>query len=263
VINFLAFVASFIAGILVIMTAPNIYIKEYLSIYTMSSLSFSILSFVYFSYFASVRRSKYILLWSIVIFFIVEYGIGINLALIVFYPAALIFGDLFATQSRSAREVNLYRLIMLSTVIPFFIAPSLFFINIFVRCLFLWILSLYFMSISIDMHRITVKSPVRLLVGNYMFYNGILVAIPYINIDGNQLRFWFISVQGGLVLILKYFDYSLRKSYNEDVNLKYLVFLLAFFAPLPVFILYPNIMVLAAFYVGYFGLIYTGRYIHS
>lgn len=262
-LSFFNFLGSFIASTLIILTAPSEYLNSYLTIYTISSFVFSLLAFFYFTYFASKRNIILVFLSLILTICLLFFAFGENNTLMVIYPGLLIFVDLIATQGHSVKSVNIFRLILLVTTLPFLIIPDSFFFNLEIRCSVILFILLYLISTAKSILKLVVNSPLKLLVGNYLFYNGILIIIPFLGLASNELRPWYISIQAGLVLILKYIDFKLRGIHAIPDKLTQLVYVASFMAPIPVLALYPNLKALLMFYIGYLGLIWTGRYVQK
>lgn len=182
-------------------------------------------------------------------------------ASLIFYPGILIYSDLAATQSLTTKKVNAYRFFLILTALHFFIYPEYFQTNIVIRVALLFVISLILSFFAKEMHKIQVKSPWKFMAGNYIFYNGILLMITYSGLEGNDLRYWFLSAQAGLVFILKYLDFSLRKSYDVNKSIRDMVYFVSLCAPLPILLFSPHLYVLILYYIGMVGLIFTSRYI--
>ncbi len=260
-INFFIYIFSFGASIAVIFTAPEQYLKVYLGSYNLFSVFFSLLFFIFFRRYVSRITSIFAIISMLFVFCGTALVYGPYYASLIFYPGILIFSDLAATQSLTANRVNFYRFFLILTTLHFFIYPENFQYNLVIRVLLLFISSLALAITANEMHKIHVKSPWKFMAGNYVFYNGILFLITYSGINGNDLRYWFLSGQAGLVLILKYMDFSLRKSYGANNYLKSMVYFISACAPLPVFIFSPNTYVIVIYYIGVVGLIFTSRFI--
>lgn len=260
-INFCIYIFSFATSIAVIFTAPEKYLKGYLGSYTLFSVFFSLLFFIFFRRYANRTTSILAITLLLCVFCVTALVSGPYYASLLFYPGILIFSDLAATQSLTTKRVNAYRFFLILTALHFFIYPENFQSNLIIRVLLLFIISLVLAIFASEMHKIHVKSPWKFMAGNYIFYNGILLMITYSGLKGNDLRYWFLSGQTGLVFILKYLDFSLRKSYDVSNYLKGMVYFFSLCAPLPVLIFLPNIYVLVIYYIGMVGLIFTSRYI--
>lgn len=260
-INFLIYICSFATSVAVILTAPERYLQGYIGSYTLFSVFFSLLFFIFFRRHANRITSIFAIILLLCVFCVTALVHGPYYASLIFYPGILIFSDLAATQSLTTKKVNAYRFFLILTTLHFFIFPENFQINLIIRVLLLFIISLVLVVTANEMHKIHVKSPWKFMAGNYIFYNGILLIITYSGLKGNDLRYWFLSAQIGLVFILKYLDFSLRKSYDVSDSLKFMVYFVSLCAPLPVLLFLPNIYVLVVYYIGMVGLIFTSRYI--
>jgi hypothetical protein len=263
VINFAIYLISFVTSVAVIFTAPDQYLKGYLASYTLFSVIFSLSFFVYFRNYASPKSSKIVLSILIVAFIILSFAASRYYSSLIFYPGMLIFTDLAATQSLEAKNVNKFRFLLILTTIHFIIWPNNFQINLILRVYLLFVVSIFIVLHARHMHKIEVQSPWKFMAGNYIFYNGILLTITYSGLSGEYLRYWFLSAQAGLVFILKYLDFSLRKSYSATKFIRNSVYACSALAPLPVFGLLPVWNVIFLYYVGMIGLIFTSRYIHE
>lgn len=262
-INFGLYLLSFAANSLVVLTAPGQMLKKYVLIYNASSVMFSILLFIYFAKFASIDRSKLIILVASVIFLIVSPFIGIYNSSIFIYPGLLIFNDYLVTQSHKMKIVTGFRLLMIVSAIPFLLNPEGFSVNIITRVVFLQITAIILSFTAKDIHLLSVKSPIKFQIGNYIFYNGTLSLVAIVVKASEALRWWYLAIQIGLVLILKVLDFSLRRSHSLDIRTRWLAMIGASGIPLIALIFYPNVLALCLFYIGFFGLIFSGRYISN
>lgn len=262
-INFGLYLLSFAANSLVVLTAPGQMIKKYVLIYNASSVLFSILLFIYFTKFATTGRSKFIIGASVVIFSMGSAFIGIYDTAILIYPGLLIFNDYLVTQSHKLKIVTGFRLLMIVSAIPFLLNPEGFSINIIARVLFLIFIAIFLSATARDVHLLSVKSPIKFQISNYVFYNGTLSLVAIVVKAPEALRWWYLATQIGLVLILKVLDFSLRRSHSLDIRTRWLAMVGASGIPLIALIFYPNVPALCLFYVGFFGLIFSGRYISN
>ncbi len=260
-VNFALYLFSFAANTLVIMTAPGDLLRGYVLVYNAASVVFSLLFFLYFSRFATVSRSAGLTVGIAVVLVAIATALGWYEACIIAYPGLLILTDYLVTQSHGIRVVTAFRVLMIISAIPFLLMPNSFAINIAIRVSALMLLSLLLAVTAKESHLLSVKSPVRFQIGNYLFYNGTLSLVALLVATPEALRWWYLSIQIGLVLVLKVLDYSLRRAYSLDLRTRWLAIAGAAAVPLIAFTFYPNLLALGLFYVGFLGLTMTGRYI--
>lgn len=262
-INFALYLLSFVASALIVLTAPRNDLRNYLLIYNSAGVVFSIVLFLYFSNIASVRRSIWVSLAGVVLFLAVAAIGGWYVACLVMYPGFLIATDYLVTQSYGIRVVQTYRIFMVLSAAPFLLLPDQFSINLLGRVIILAGLMLVLSIRAKESHLLAIRSPVRYLIGNYTFYNGTLATLAVVVQAPEALRWWYLSIQTGLVLILKVLDYSLRRAHSPEQATSRLVMVCASCVPLVPMVLYPNFLALCLFYLGLTGLIITGRYIST
>lgn len=260
-VNFALYLFSFAANTLVVMTAPGDLLRGYVLVYNVASVVFSIIFFWYFSQFATVGRSIVLTIAAAVVLAVGAAIFGWYEACIIAYPALLILSDYLVTQSHGIRVVTVFRLLMIVSAIPFLLMPDLFTVNLAIRVTLLATLALALALTAKQSHLLSVKSPVRFQIGNYLFYNGTLSLVALLVVAPEALRWWYLSTQIGLVLILKVLDYSMRRAYSLDRRTRWMAMSGAAAVPLIAFLFHPNPLALGLFYVGFFGLMMTGRYI--
>lgn len=261
--HFALYLFSFAANTLVVLTAPEALLRDYVLTYNLASVVFSLLLFVHFSRFATVSRSLYLSIGAVVLMGAIAPAVGWYAVCILAYPGLLILTDYLVTQSHGIRVVTGFRFLMIISALPFLLFPDQFVISLGIRVAVLAMVAVGLAVRARESHLLSVKSPIRFQVGNYAFYNGTLWLIALLMTTGEELRWWYLSIQVGLVLILKVLDYSMRRAYSLDVRTRWLAIAAAACIPLPVFIAYPNVLALGLFYVGFVGLVLTGRYISS
>ncbi|MBD8548172.1 hypothetical protein [Sphingomonas sp. CFBP 8760] len=259
--HFGLYLLSFAANTLVILTAPADLLRSYVLIYNGASVVFSLLFFIYFSQFATVRRSIVLVSIFVTALLAIGSGAGWYETCIIAYPGLLILTDYLATQSYGIRVVTGFRILMIVSAAPFLLMPAQFTTNIVIRVALLAVMAAAFAIAAKESHRLLVKSPIRFQIGNYLFYNGTLSLMALVVRTPEALRWWYLAAQIGLVLILKVLDYSLRRAYSLDRRTRWLAMAAAGGVPLVAFPFYPNLLALGLFYVGFTGLTLTGRYI--
>ncbi len=153
------------------------------------------------------------------------------------------------------------RIFMILTAIPFLLPHIPFDAALAARACALLIISVALAVSATDVQRLSVRSPGRFIAGNYLFYNGTLLALAAIVGAGEGLRLWYLAVQLGLVGVLKVLDYSLRRASALDRRLEAAVLIVAACLPVIAFVLHPNFGAAALFTVGFSGLISLKRYI--
>jgi hypothetical protein len=259
--SFALYILSFAANTLVVLTAPTKLLKEYVLFYNIASVVYSITLFFYFSKLATVRRSLAVAITAVALIGGAIPIIGSYKVALIAYPGLLILTDYLATQSHSLRVVTLFRIAMIASAAPFLLLPDQFAINLEIRVFALGVLAVTLAATAKVSHLLAVKSPIRFQIGNYVFYNGTLSLVALLIHIPEALRWWYLCIQIGLVLVLKVLDYSLRRAYSLDSRTRLLAMLSAGCVPFAAFVAYPNFLALGLFYIGFFGLAMTGRYI--
>ena len=259
--NFGLYLLSFAANTLVVLTAPANLLRGYVLTYNVASVIFSLSFFAYFSRFATVIRSRMVIAFFAVALVVCGLTIGWYETCIFAYPGLLIVSDYLVTQSFGIRVVTGFRVLMIVSAIPFLLFPDLFVTNLAIRVALLLALSVIFVAAAKETHFLSVKSPVRYQIGNYLFYNGTLSSLALLISAPEVLRWWYVATQICLVLVLKVLDYSLRRAYALDALTRRLAFGASASVPFVAFVIHPNILGLALAYGGFIGLVFTGRYI--
>ena len=261
VANFSLYVASFVASVVITLVAPGGLLKQYLLIYTLASFAFSFLLFLYFSGSPTMRGTRLIAGGFFVSFILIAVAWSLYESALFLYPGILIYADYVITQSCGIRRVTAYRIFLILSSLFFLAGAEYFNGNIIVRASMIFLVAIVLPGKEGLIHKISVLSPIPYLIGNYFFYSGVLYAITMLNDHDGGLRFWYLLSQAGLVGIIKYYDFSLRKQYSVTFSLKLIVMCTAFVMPLPLMLIYPNLPNLCLYYIGYFGLLYTGKFI--
>lgn len=263
-LNFLLYLLSFAANTIIILTAPKSDIHAYLGYYNVFGVFFSVFFFLYYRYLCSIKVSRFILGVFLAVFLLICLKLNVKMALFSSYPGILIFVDYLVTQTSGVKAVNVFRVGMIVSAIPFLVFRDDFELNLLVRCGMLFAVCVIFAFTAKEEFRLSVRSTWKFLAGNYLFYNGTLIAVTWLIQDASELRWWYLSIQIGLVLILKALDFSLRRSYDMSPSLRGAVFTMGALVPLPVMMAFPSVLNLLIFYIGYGGLVFTSRYIsHS
>ena len=260
-ISFALYLASFAANTLVVLTAPAGLLRGYVLAYNAASVVFSMSLFAYFSRFATARRSIVLVGGFTMSALILSLGVGWYKACLFAYPGLLILTDYLVTQSHGIRVVTCFRLLMIVSAAPFLIVPELFTVNLASRVALLQVVSIALVATAKESHLLAVSSPVRYQVGNYLFYNGTLSLLALIIRSPDILRWWYLATQISLVLVLKVLDYSLRRAYSLEPRTRYTALIVAGSLPLIAFVIRPAFGPLCLAYLGFFGLVWTGRYI--
>lgn len=260
-ISFGLYLLSFAANTLVVLTAPAGLLRGYVLVYNAASVVFSLSSFAYFSRLATTRRSIGVVACFAVGMVAVAFAAGWYEACLWAYPGLLILSDYLVTQSHGIRVVTGFRLLMIVSSIPFIVAPQMFTTSLALRVVLLQIVSIALVTTAKESHLLAVRSPVRYQIGNYLFYNGTLSLLALLVRSADLLRWWYLATQIALVLVLKVLDYSLRRAYSLDARTRYTALIAAGSVPLIAFFVHPALMPLCLAYTGFFGLIWTGRYI--
>jgi hypothetical protein len=261
VANFSLYLASFVASVVITLAAPGGLLKQYLLIYTLASFAFSLLLFLYFSASPTMRGTRLIAGAFFVSFIAVSVARGPYESALFFYPGLLIYSDYLVTQSCDIRRVTAYRMFLILSSLFFLAGAEYFQGNMIARVTMIFLVALVLPGKDGLVHKISVQSPIPYLIGNYVFYSGVLYAVTIFTDHGGGLRFWYLMSQAGLVGIIKYYDFSLRKEYSVTPLLKFIVMCTAFVIPLPLMFIYPSLPNLCLYYIGYFGLLYTGKFI--
>lgn len=259
--NFSLYLASFVASVVITLAAPAGLLKQYLQTYTLASFFFSLLFFLYFSMSPTMRGVRLIAGGIFVLFVVAAVSWGLYGSALLFYPGLLIYADYVVTQSCNIRQVTVYRIFLIVSSFLFLLGADYFELNLIARVAMLFFVATVLPGKDGRIQKISVQSPIRYLVGNYIFYSGVLYVATLLNEHDDGLRFWYLLTQAGLVGILKYYDFSLRKGYNSTASLKMMVMSVAFGMPVPLMFVYPSVVNLGLYYIGYFGLLYTGKFI--
>lgn len=259
--SFSLYLASFVASVVITLAAPGDLLKQYLLIYTLASFAFSLLLFLYFSASPTMRGTKLIAGVFFTSFIVVAVARSPYESALVFYPGLLIYTDYFVTQSCDIRRVTAYRIFLILSSLFFLAGAEYFQGNMIARVTMIFLVALALPGKGVFIHKISVQSPIPFLIGNYVFYSGVLYAVTMLTDHDGGLRFWYLMSQAGLVGILKYYDFSLRKVYSVTPLLKFIVMCTAFVMPLPLMLIYPSFSNLCLYYIGYLGLLYTGKFI--
>jgi len=259
--NFSLYLASFLASVVITLAAPGDLLKQYLLIYTLASFAFSLLLFLYFSASPTMRGTRLIAVAFFVSFIAVAAARGTYESALFFYPGLLIYADYLVTQSCGIRRVTAYRIFLILSSLLFLAGADFFQTNMIGRVAMIFIVAVALPGKDRIVYKISVQSPIPYLIGNYVFYSGVLYAVTMLTDHNGGLRFWYLMSQAGLVGIIKFYDFSLRKEYSVTPILKRFVMCTAFLMPLPLMIIYPSLPNLCLYYIGYFGLLYTGKFI--
>ena len=260
-IKFAIFFLSFLSNVLIIGAIPSEFLQLYVNIYTLIGGVSAFCFFVLYASYLTIYRVKFIG-YSLFLFFLFAVSISdLLLATILFYPAVLIFNDYISTQNDNGEGKLAYRLFLILTALPFLVLDESFEIIFVLRFLLIMGILLLYAWFTKVIVPISVKSTPKYLFFNYTFYYVPLLVIANLNSTNNSLRLWYIFCQAGLVVYLKYLDYSLRHDHFVPVPLKNLIYISVFTIPLAPFLFYQDLIRLFVYYVGIFGLIYSGRFV--
>lgn len=257
--NFALFIISFNANIFILISAPSNLTSTYVKSYTCSSALFSILIFIIFTAKIDSKKIKLICTLVPIVFFINLLVIKEELLLFILYPAIILEADYLVTQSISLKLVNIFRLVLILTAIPFLLTDLNFINLIEIRSLIL----LGFVSFVVSSKKIVMPLkiiyPYKFMALSYIFYTGVLLLFPYISSDSSELKVWYLTTQVGLAVILKIADFSMRESYNSNKALYNMVYAISFTIPILSMLKYPNFIFLSLYFIGYLGLMYATK----
>jgi hypothetical protein len=259
--NFSTFLIGFAANSIILIVAPSNLTENYLIYYTISNAVSSIILLLLFT---SVRGLKY----GIGIFLIAAFSFVVNkitfednTTLFVLYPIVLLGVDYLVTQTLSINMVNAYRYMLIISLVPFMTNTVNFVNALEIRVLAIIMCGFYIVLSKKDVTPLKIRYPAVFLASCYLFYTAPLLVLQFITTNSNELKWWYITTQIGLALILKLRDFSMRSVYITHRNLNYAVYVVSFILPIPCFILYPKVAIFSLYYVGFFGLIYSARFL--
>lgn len=240
---------------------PDTHLLAYINIYTIiggvTALTFLLIySLKPIAVAVKMIGISLALSYLILIFFIDGFWISV-----IIYPVFLVYNDYIVTQSNITSARNFYRIFLVISVAPFLLYEDHFEFLFELRVILLTFIVIYYAINTENLTALKIDSTGKYVFVNYISYYIPLLIIANVQMEANELKLWYVFSQAGLVLYLRYLDFSSRNGYFVSSLLEKFVLTSAIFAPILPSIIFPSAVGLIAFYLGLLGLIYSKRYI--
>lgn len=266
IINFLkvtSYFTSFSSNLFLILNIPEDGVGDYLKYYTLSNAFFSIVVFLMFGkFFQSVDFKKISRLIGVLSFILIMiYDSDVNLVIFI-YPALLIYVDYYYSQCSKMHWLYILRFFLLIDALLFYADfwGVGFYKNLNIRIFMLCVFVLMGAEIARVDKRLKINSSFKFALNNYVFYYFAMLLFVQESYVIENAKMWFLSMQVGMVYILKLHDFKLRGEANFQMP-RYL-YILAFF-PVLILVISGNVDVLAlsVFIFSACGLILNDKHI--
>lgn len=218
--QFLLFLFSYAVNTLILIFIPNEIAVQFLGGFTFFNIVFSLLFTFSFSKIEALRKPNKILLSTmlgILILMLIVSRFDMVIAVAFIYPFSLLYCDYIMTQGAVKNNLLHYRLFLiisgLTIALLSFYDGQYFIWLVLVRSLLVMLYaSIYIFKCDI-FYNLKIKSPVAFILNTHILYFGSLLLIVYSNETGSAgTKYWYISLQIALGLLLKFIDFSIRKN---------------------------------------------------
>ena len=240
---------------------PNESIRIYINIYTIVGGLGALFFFLIYAKKAATAKIKIAGYGLLLIYTFASIPLNGFWASALVYPLLLIFNDYIVSQSNISSGSRSYRYFLIISALPFLIFQNQFELLFQIRVIGLAAILFYYTINTSYVESLEVKSTWKYIIFNYSFYYIPLLLIANIPYSPSAMKAWYIFVQGGLVVYLKFLDYALRKNHAVSPNLNNLILLASVGAPILPTVLFPSGLGLVIYFTGLLGLIYSKRYI--
>ncbi len=261
-LDFLIYLLSFCSNIIIIVLAPDDALKDFAKIYLIGNIVFSLLVYYQFTNSVNIKNIKLIFIISILCLFI---SFGLNLSKITiyfFYPYFYLISDYLVSQKFQKKFIRYFRVLSLITLIPFIFSRLGFDLSLTLRTVFFILAGSIFLYSNSRISKLLVTSRWTFVLFCYLSYSLPLYLIIFFARDANELKFWYISTQAGIAIILKYYDFSSR----GDGKNYYIIYIFTFFSfiiPLLVLPFYFNLVLAFIYWLGFLCALYAGKFVRN
>lgn len=175
------------------------------------------------------------------------------------YSATLLLCDYLLSQGRNSRWINIYRAVLVSSVVPAALgmenySESMVSIRIFV-CLSIALVSVRYCH---SLKPLAVQSPIFYIVGTNFSYFGALAAIAWLS-STEALKVWYIGNQVGQGILLKMSDYQIRNQRLLFASSWRWLHLVAIMIGVALYSWHPSLLAIMFYLLGLLGLGITFR----
>jgi hypothetical protein len=252
--HFVLFLVSYALNPLIVLMVPDHDAELFLGVYAIGSVVFSLYFTFIFSQEKLLNFSKGLILFVVAMVGAMALLTGELLWLWVAYPFSLLAGDYVCTQSGVAKFTLIFRGVLIFSALPFLIFTDMFSGLIALRIALCLVFMLFMLYVVKSFVVLSIESTIKWISVTYIFYSGSLLLVPLLGGEGAHIKIWFVTMQGGLGLILKRRDFSVRAVNDKTKILLQLVDIGAFCLPILVMFFYPDWLLLAIYMVSYIAL---------
>ena len=240
---------------------PGEYIHQYTIIYTVIGGVGAFLFFLIYTNTKALSMIKAIGVFLLAICGCIFLSVESFFAAMLIYPVLLIFNDYISSQGFSLNLVRKYRLLLILSVIPFLMMHDSFQIFFLGRVFILLAAMLFFVVLVGSVDAIPITSTPKYMFFNYTFYYVPIFLISNVVQSPQALKVWYIFAQGGLVLYLKYLDFSMRKNHSISGRIEKFILGACLFSPFIPMWFFQNFFAFSLYYIGLFGLFHSRNYV--
>jgi hypothetical protein len=236
VLNFVLYVLNIVATIVVLIKIPTPIVGNFLEIYSMTSCIVSIFVVFGFSEKRILESTRTWVIGSSLLVLLVSNKFTSH-ALWVFYPYTILIADYLLTQSSTQKTIQSYRVLMILSSLLFLLPDYDFYVLILMRTLIGLIYVIYALLIYTPPQALKIeKVHLVIIISNLGYFGSLYLMTQFLKDDA--LRIWYLSTQIGLSVMLKLYDFIIRRDHHLSRKLIYTAAVAVMLLPLITMSLY-------------------------
>lgn len=226
-LHFALFLGSFAANFVAMWKVPVDAAPLFYSGYALASAVGSLFTTGVFTYLKSSKRLKFGFGVGILALSAMEVSFqGVDAIVPILYAGALLLGDYAVSQSGTQKTNTIYRIVMISTVLAFFIQGLTFDQAVIFRSSVAFAFFVVSLQPAFKYTPITLRAPWKFTAMAYVFYSGTLILLPRMDAPNGVIKTWYLISQLGLALLLKVADFTSRSLYSVNKTIETAVLIL-------------------------------------
>ncbi len=260
--QFILYSMSVLSNMALVYLLPHSIAASFLQVYSISAMLIGVFIIYAFSsqvLIEGVLRLRIFILSFLLVLGLISFLLQEISLLACVYSATLLLCDYLLSQGEDSRWINIYRAVLVGTVIPAAFGvenyiENMVSIRIFV-CLGVALVSVRYCC---SLKPLSVQSPIFYIVGTNFSYFGALAAIAWFS-SAEALKAWYIGNQVGQGILLKMSDYQIRNQHGLLASGWSWLYFVAIMIGVALYTWYPSLLAIMFYLLGLLGLAITFR----